>query len=81
MKEITSIPAFESVPTSSVSNIEFVEIVDELRPDQWADWDVVFSYNGKEYIGSLQAGVHNAEDFHHDVIEYVQEKIIQNNSK
>ena len=53
MKEITSIPAFESVPTSSVSNIEFVEIVDELRPDQWADWDVVFSYNGKEYIKNI----------------------------
>ena len=65
----------KEIKTSSVSDLTFIEIADTLRPDQWADWSVEFSYQGKEYEGSLQAGVHNAEDFHHDVIEYVEEKI------
>ena len=62
------------ITTSLVSNLTFLEIADTLRPDQWADWSVEFSYKGKEYEGSLQAGVHNAEDFHDDVIEQVEEK-------
>ena len=82
MKEInTSLeaPAFSlllgQLAVNSVSDLTFIEITDTLRPDQWADWSVEFSYQGKEYEGSLQAGVHNAEDFHHDVIEYVKENI------
>lgn len=67
-------PNTTSIPTSSVSNLEFIEIADILRPDQWADWSVEFSYKGKEYEGFLQAGVWDAESFHHDVIEYVEEK-------
>tara|TARA_B100000497_G_C7579963_1_gene349202 strand:+ start:285 stop:488 length:204 start_codon:yes stop_codon:yes gene_type:complete len=62
------------INASLVSNLAFVDIAETLRPDQWADWYVEFSYKGKDYEGSLQAGVHNAEDFHHDVIEYVEEK-------
>ena len=64
----------KEINTSLVSDLTFVDIADTLRPDQWADWYVEFSYKGKDYEGSLQAGVHNAEDFHHDLIEYVEEK-------
>lgn len=79
MKEIvTSFEPFSlllgELAVGLVSDLTFIEITDTLRPDQWADWHVEFSFNGKEYKGSLQAGVHNAEDFHHDVIEYVEEK-------
>ena len=62
------------INTSLVSDLTFIEITDTLRPHQWADWYVEFSYKGKEYEGSLGAGVHNAEDFHHDVIEDIEEK-------
>ena len=50
----------KEIKTSLVSKLKFIEIADTLRPDQWADWYVEFSYKGKEYKGSLQAGVHNA---------------------
>lgn len=62
------------INTSLVSDLEFIEIGEVLEVGQWADWHVEFSYQGKEYLGSLQAGVCNAEGFHHDVIEYVEEK-------
>jgi hypothetical protein len=63
-----------SINTSLVQDLEFIEIADVLDAGQWADWYVEFSYKGKDYEGSLAAGVHNEEDFHHDVIEYVEEK-------
>lgn len=63
-----------TIDTDSVQDLEFIEIADILRPDQWADWYVEFSYKGESYEGSLGAGVHNAEDFHHNVIQYVEKK-------
>ena len=44
------------INTSLVSDLTFIDIADTLRPDQWADWYVEFSYKGKDYEGSLQAG-------------------------
>ena len=63
----------KEIKTSLVSDLTFIEIVSDDGSDQWADWSVEFSYKGKEYEGFLGAGVHNAEDFHHDVIENVEE--------
>jgi hypothetical protein len=64
----------KEIATSLVSDLTFIEIAETHRPNQWADWYVEFSYEGKDYEGSLQAGVHNAEDFHHNRIEYIEEK-------
>ena len=63
----------EEIAVFRVSDLEFIEIVEVLKSGKWADWLVEFSYEGKKYQGSLQAGIEDT-DFQHDIIEYVEEK-------
>ena len=61
---------------SKVSDLKFVEIVDELQHN-WVIWGVDFTFDGKEYYGSLEACNVDPEGFHADEIWGIE--LIENN--
>lgn len=48
-----------TLATDQVTNLEFQTLLDELKPGQWNDYGVSFTYNGKEYFGCLQSCPHH----------------------
>jgi hypothetical protein len=49
MEEIASPKA------SEVQNLEFIRISDDIRPNEWVEWEVRFTLDGLEYEGFLGA--------------------------
>lgn len=47
--------AIASPLASEVQNLEFIRISDDIRPNQWVEWEVRFSLDGLEYEGFLCA--------------------------
>lgn len=58
----------DSIPTSEVQHIEFLEREEELKHG-WVIWIVRFWWNGVPWQGELQAGYPEPECFFADVIE------------
>lgn len=44
-----------TIDTALVSNLEFIRISEDIRPVQWVEWEVRFSYQGTDCEGFLQA--------------------------
>jgi hypothetical protein len=58
----------KKIATSKVDDLQFYEIVDELRYN-WVVWGVTFTFNGKECSGVLEACPFNPEVSQSDTIE------------
>jgi len=42
-----------TIVTHEVNNLEFICITDHIRPEQYVEWEVEFTYQGKQYVGFL----------------------------
>jgi len=70
--QLVDLSKVEGISPDKVEDLEFIEIVDELEPWQWAVWHVEFSYQGVQLQGSLQGCPRNPEDFMDNSIEDVE---------
>ena len=48
-------PVPDIIPVNKVNNLEFIRISDDLRPGQWVEWEVEFSYLSYSCSGFLCA--------------------------
>ena len=71
-KQLVDLSKIEGISPSQVQDLDFIEIVDELEPGQWAVWHVEFSYQGVELQGNLQGCPQHPESFRDDSIDYVE---------
>jgi hypothetical protein len=62
----------DTLTTSQVQSLSFDEISDMLDSN-WAEWFVSFEYNGKQYIGLLQACPNHPDCMSGDTIEAIEE--------
>ena len=71
-KQLVDLSKIEGISPDKVEDLEFIEIVDELEPWQWALWHVEFSYQGVQLQGNLQGCPQHPESFRDDSIDYVE---------
>ena len=58
-----------NILTSHVSNLEFIRISDDIRPNKWVLWEVRFDYQGLSCVGFLGACPHRPSLVQDDTIE------------
>lgn len=63
--------AIQSLSTSEVSNLEFVQRLDALDGN-WASWEVGFDFNNAPHSGILQAAIISPDDLHDDEITEIE---------
>jgi hypothetical protein len=60
-----------TLSTSSVSDLEFVEKLDELQHN-WLIWGVEFTYKGEKFFGSLCGCNIDPDGFHDTEIDGIE---------
>jgi hypothetical protein len=65
----------KTLHTSQVSELTFIEVVDELQHN-WGFYAVSFQFEGRKYEGIVQAQIPYPEIMHNDEIEDVVASVI-----